>query len=138
MVVHDLPAVRCFLEDHCEQPLRCLFAHHQFPTATDQCAFGSENIDLQIVKSELAHLFAFGLVALLVALQSGLPTLGHNLAREKGQLVGLPVSSHEPFEIALVPCGDLVVEDFADSTFSAVTILSSSSGRQKKNSHSNE
>ncbi len=71
--------------------------------SADEGRVRSQQIDIQIVEVELAHLFAFALVALSVMIQRGLPARGCVRAREEGQIRRAPISPHETFEIMRVP-----------------------------------
>ncbi|MBI3232960.1 MAG: DUF2309 domain-containing protein, partial [Bacteroidetes bacterium] len=82
--------------------------------------FGVANgIDGDFLECQLAHLFAFALILLLVTIERPLPASHFRAAGIEAQLRRLPVADHEAFQVALVPGDNLIVEDFLDGAFGA-------------------
>src|SRR5205823_13073151 len=73
VVVDDAPAFGQLLQDQREQPAGVLALQGQLPAAADQGVIAAERLDLEVAECELAHLTAFALVALAVAVERGLP-----------------------------------------------------------------
>src|SRR5262249_13427993 len=101
---------------------RFLLGDH-LPTATHVSSLWAEQVDLQLTKRQVAHFLAFGLVAVPVALQRGLPAERLVLAGEEGQLIRAPVAGHEAFEVALVPGGGLVLDHSLDGFLCCVCVV---------------
>ena len=67
--MHDMPAALHSFHDQREQPMRLFsIGHGELPFSSDHRSASAEQINIQVLKLELAHLFALALIALLVAL----------------------------------------------------------------------
>src|SRR5262245_6509082 len=103
MIVDDPPTFRQLLEDQGEKSSQRLLAGHDLPAPADIGAVWTQHVDVDLAEGELAHLAAFGLIALPVALEGRLPATRLFLAGIETEFRRLPIAGHEPFEIALVP-----------------------------------
>src|SRR5262249_41658572 len=86
----------------------------QFPTAAHDHGIRSHAIEDHLAESEMAHLPAFFLIALPVALICLLPTLGFRVAGIEAEFRRIPVAFHDALQITLVPCLFLVIKQFVD------------------------
>src|SRR5438128_220968 len=75
MVMYYPPAICSFPQNQGEQPARRSGAQCQLVAATDHGAVRAKELNVQVAKSDFAHLFAVGLVILLVALENGIVSL---------------------------------------------------------------
>ena len=64
---------------------------------------GIQRLDLQIGKLEPAHLSSLALICFSVVLEGALPTRSRLTPREEGQVGGVPVTSHEAFQVTAIP-----------------------------------
>src|SRR5579884_3724871 len=76
VIVDDPPSLREAAEHQREQPRRLLVHHLQREAATHQRRVRPEHLDLEFGEGQFAHLLAFRLVPLLVALQRRVPAFG--------------------------------------------------------------
>src|SRR5258708_39615498 len=83
MLVNDPPSLGKLLEDQGKSAPRRFLAGYEFPGPAHEGTVGTEQVDLQLAKGQLAHLAAFRLVALFVALEGGLPAPRRVLAAGK-------------------------------------------------------
>src|SRR5690348_5661826 len=93
VIVHDLPSVGKLPEYEREQAVRSFaVGHRELPAATHEGCVCPQGFDLQIGKLQLAHAAWRVLIALLVAIESLLPTMG-NFAPRKERVIGrVPIS----------------------------------------------
>src|SRR5262245_5126145 len=114
MIVHDAPAVRQLLQDECEQSAQLLFLCLELPATADIRTVAAERFNSKVAEGEFAHFLPLRPVALVVALERRFPAFRVLSAGEKAEALGFPVAGHEAVEVAAVPGGDLVVENFLD------------------------
>src|SRR5579864_518594 len=96
-----------------------LFAvgHGELPFASHYGGPAAEQIDLQVLKVEFAHLLAISLVTLAVASQSRLPSTGLRGTGKESEVGRMPVTLHERFQLAMVPGFHLGDQEMLDSLF---------------------
>ena len=112
MVVHDLPALGKFAEDHGKQAARRgAVGHGQLPSAPRQDGLRPERLDVERRERQPAHRAAFRLVAPPITIAHRLPAVEALAARLEDHLRRVPVAGEEAVEIALVPIGDLTIQD---------------------------
>jgi hypothetical protein len=91
----------------------------QAPAAERDGRIVAQGRDLEIRKGQRAHFGAVG-IFLFVAIEQFLPAALDVVAGNKNRLVGVPITVHEPVDVAAIPGVLLRVEnvfDFADSAF---------------------
>src|SRR5947209_19974682 len=95
VVVNDSPARRRVAHDEREQALGLLaVAHLQVPATAHEGRVLAQHLDRKFAEVELAHGATLALVALLVALERGLPAARRRAAGEEGQVRRVPVTAH--------------------------------------------
>ena len=88
--------------------------HREFPSSSDERGRSIQRFDLDFAERECPHLLAFALVSGAVAVAHRFPADVLAASRLKDELGGLPVSLAEGVEVALIPIGDLRVEQLLD------------------------
>ena len=113
--MHNPPPAGHSLDHQRKQPPRMLTSGHgKLPAPGDYGGPPVEQVNFQILKRKLAHLLAFALVALLVALQSRLPAFGNGGPGKERNLGGMPVPVHVLLQVAAIPGIDLVHQGVLD------------------------
>src|SRR5260221_696384 len=86
----------------------------QSPFAANDSRVGRDDVDAYVREAERAHLVPLTRIALAVAFQRLLPAARDGRPAVELQLRRAPVTGHVAFQIAVIPGGDLGVEDGAD------------------------
>src|SRR6266404_8752037 len=116
--MYDPPALRQFAKHQCEEAAK-VFAvgHFQMPAPAHPRRIASERMNFKASEIKLAHLPAFGLVALLVARERGIPSARDRPAGIERQLRRAPIAVHEAVDVTTVPRGGLLIEHRAHGRF---------------------
>ena len=102
----DFPSLGELAKNEREQAVRSLaIGYGEVEFSAHEGRVWPQHLDSQVAEFELAHLVARALIVFLVAVESGLPSLGFMGSGEKGQLGRIPIPGHETFQIPPVPCG---------------------------------
>src|ERR1700747_844726 len=115
MIVNNLPPIWKSSQNEREQA-RWGFAirHGEVPLPSDESRIGGEWFNLQAGKFQFAHLLAFALVGLAIAIKRALPPGRALCTRKERQLWRIPITCHEGLEIVTVPSILLIVEHLFD------------------------
>src|SRR5690349_357467 len=73
------------------------------PSAGYHSSLSTYQVNIQVLKIELAHLFASALITLLISLKGCIPTLGNCAAGEKCQVGRVPIAVHKTLQVTMVP-----------------------------------
>lgn len=91
--------------------------HGEFPLSGDHRRSAAEQIDLEVLKFQVSHLLASGLVALPVSVKRRLPAFGDGAAGIKRHIGRVPVAFHVGFELPVVPGFNLCYQHMLNALF---------------------
>src|ERR1019366_6081110 len=110
VVGEDLPAGRRAADEEREQAVGLVRRAGELPVAKYEGGIGGELGDRELAERERAHGGAVR-IALLVALEGGLPAVGDIAARGEAQVADRRVGLHEGVDVAAIPCVGLGLEN---------------------------